>query len=183
MATLCRSVGVDQRVLVPSNTNDGDNPSQQLAPTLVGKHSSHNGTSPSCGGELCRDHRRHRVITTNTNSLYNSEKCQHRSETDSRRIPNNTLENGGEDHDNKLQPVNLLTPNDISKTAKPQLSNNSTNRSGNFQQGLLRFRDVAIGPKHITHHGDTKIDSKDIISISHEPNTSNSDSTNVIPTK
>ena len=109
-------------VLVAGDTDNGDNTSHQLTPTLVGKDSTHDCTSPFCGGELGGDDGGQWVVTSDTNTHDDSVECQDGGEVDSGRVAGGTLQDSGGDHDDQLDTVDGLTSENVGKPTETHLA-------------------------------------------------------------
>ncbi|KAH3662001.1 hypothetical protein OGAPHI_006182 [Ogataea philodendri] len=111
--TLSRGVCDNQNIFVAGNTNNGDNTGKKLTPTLVGKHSTHDGTSPFGGGEFGGNNGTQWVVTTDSDTLDNSVESKDSWERDGLGFTKGTLKHGGRDHDDQLSTVNLLSSEKI----------------------------------------------------------------------
>ncbi|KAH3664884.1 hypothetical protein OGATHE_003699 [Ogataea polymorpha] len=147
-------LGDNQIVLVSDNTDESHETGQQLAPTLVGENSTHDGSSPSSGRKLGRDDGTERIITTDADTLDDSVECENSRERNSLRLAKGTLQNGSNNHDDQLCAVNLLSSHQVCKQSETELSNDCTHRGGHFQKSVGGGRHGAT-PVNIRHHGDS----------------------------
>ena len=85
-----------------------------------------------------------------------------------------------ENDENKLESIHSLTTDDICKNTETELAKNSSTRSRNLD-GSVGARRKRIVKVDNTQHSCDQTNGKDIVSVGEETNTSNHDSTNMIP--
>ena len=94
---------------------------------------------------------------------------------------------GGKDDDDQLESVHALSTNDIGKSTEANLPEDSPSRSCNLDgrvgTGIDRSWLTGIVPVDDSQHVRHQADSKDIVGIGEEPDSSDDDGPNMVPSE
>ena len=168
--------------------NQGDDTSGELTETLHGEDRAHHGASPLGCGELGGDDGGQRVVTTDADAHEDTPEDQDTGDGESRRGGGKDLGKRGEDDEDELETVHLLTTDNIGKETKTELTNDGTGRGCDLDGSVRVGRDGAglrlgVVPVDDTQHCGDQTDGEDVVGISEETDTGDHDGADVVPAK
>jgi hypothetical protein len=156
--------------LEASYKTDHDNTTAELSKTLHGEHSTHHSATPLGGSKFGGDDGRKRVVTTDTWGTLEDDR-KHRSgrkHTDTHEDTpendesndrssgagtNKSLSESGDDDEDELQTVHLLSSHDVGQSSKAKLSNDGSRRGRQLDSRVLLSRKLALVVHDAQHDG------------------------------
>lgn len=142
-----------------SSNDQGHDSSSKLAETLHREDGTHHGTSPLGSRKLGSNDGRQWVVSTNSHTHDDTPEGHETNKAHGDGLRGESLREGGEDDDDKLETVHLFATNDVGEVSESKLSDNGTAGGSNLDGSVGVGWHVAA-PVDDSKHRSYEVDGK-----------------------